>query len=386
MNNFAIIVIGYNRVNNMKRVLNSIEYAHYSNYDVTLIISIDNSGTDDVEKIARQFNWSHGKKKIITYKEKQGLRNHILKCSSLVKDYDAVAILEDDVIVSPGFFHYMECTYKKYSNVPEIAGVSLYSYQWNENVCLPFEADLSSFDVYFMQMSQSWGQIWFKNQWKDFEKWYELNKGVEINNENVPETVSKWSNNSWKKYHIKYCIENNKYMVFPYKSLSTCFSDVGVHCKKQHTYLQVSILNDDQKRYKLPNLDDKNVVFYDAFFERKLNNISIGGIDSDDICFDLYSSKKNYENKQYLVTTKALPFQIVKKFGMLCKPQEQNVIQNISGNEIIMYNINVNAKKEKINNKLKIFRYRYNLYDKAKLLFKCIIDSTFEYLKNKIKK
>ena len=49
----GILTIGYNRANNLLRLLNSINAATFPTDDVDLLISIDNSGTKDVEMVVK---------------------------------------------------------------------------------------------------------------------------------------------------------------------------------------------------------------------------------------------------------------------------------------------------------------------------------------------
>lgn len=45
MNEIAIVAVTYNRTDSLKRLLRSLERAHYGNEKPTLIISIDKSKT-----------------------------------------------------------------------------------------------------------------------------------------------------------------------------------------------------------------------------------------------------------------------------------------------------------------------------------------------------
>ena len=160
MGKYAIVAIGYNRADSMQRLLNSLSKVEYDGDDVSIIISIDNSGTDFVEKCADKFVWDFGEKIVKTYPERLGLRNHILSCGNFLKDYDAMAVFEDDIVVAPGFYMYMKETVAKYESDDRIAGISLYNHLWNVNAKLPFQPQCSPYDVYFLQFAQSWGQIW----------------------------------------------------------------------------------------------------------------------------------------------------------------------------------------------------------------------------------
>ena len=118
----GILTIGYNRANNLLRLLNSINTATFPTDDVDLLISIDNSGTKEVENAANSFKWLHGRKKIYTYPERLGLRKHILKCGDFLDFYDALVVLEDDLVVAPSFYMYVLMTVNKYIE--------------NNNICL----------------------------------------------------------------------------------------------------------------------------------------------------------------------------------------------------------------------------------------------------------
>ena len=61
----GILTIGYNRANNLLRLLNSINAATFPTDDVDLLISIDNSGTKDVENAANSFKMAYTEEKKI---------------------------------------------------------------------------------------------------------------------------------------------------------------------------------------------------------------------------------------------------------------------------------------------------------------------------------
>ena len=378
---YALIVVGYKRINGLARLLNSLNTAEYFGEEPTLIISIDNSGDNTVELFAKDFKWHHGEKRIKTYAERQGLREHILKCGDMVDEFDAVAILEDDLYVSQGFFAYMKAAVEKYYDDERIAGISLYNYCWNENVGLPFQAAKSEYDGYFIQTSQSWGQVWMRKQWRAFREWYKDNAGEIENDGTIPQVVVNWPASSWKKYHIKYCVTKDKYMVFPYESVSTCFSEVGEHCQRRDTFFQVPLLYGVKKEYMLPDLEDNKAVKYDVYFERLLAGEMIGDISGDDICVDLYGSKIDVRNR-YLLTTKNQSYKIVNKYGLCLKPQEENVFREIKGDEIFLYDTSFINNNLLGDNRLTVFRYRFDLYEHTSYLVHCIIDTWTGRIKN----
>ena len=105
MNNIAIVIPCYNRLDTLKVLLDSLLNARYDR-SVELVFSIDYSGNEDIYNLVDEFTWPYGKKNIIRHKENIGLRRNIISCGDLTSEYDAVIVLEDDLIVSPLFFDY----------------------------------------------------------------------------------------------------------------------------------------------------------------------------------------------------------------------------------------------------------------------------------------
>lgn len=346
MNELAIVVIGYNRIQGMLRLLNSLKNAEYNGDNVTLIVSLDNCGDDSVAKEAQAFKWTHGEFRVRTFPERQGLRNHILSCGDFLNEFEAIAVLEDDVVVAPGFYSFMKQAVNYYREDEKIAGISLYSHKINVNANVPFLPQPSSKDVFFLQFAQSWGQIWMKNQWFEFKNWYLENKDRPIEAANVPTYVSGWPKTSWLKYHIKYCIEKKKYFVYPYDSLTTCFSDVGEHCKEANSRFQVPMSSQINEEYRFADVNEE-AVMYDAFFEREhIGNVM--NLSESEVCVDLYGTKGNKEHKRYWITLKEMPYKIICSFGMDMRPHECNITNNILGDVIRVYDTDEREQIKKI--------------------------------------
>ena len=147
--NIAIITVGYNRPDSMQQLLNTVVNADYENDKVDLIISI-----------AENIKWSYGEKKIRAFSERQGLRNHIIQCGDMTEYYDAVVVLEDDLMVSKYYYTYVKQALAFYCDDCKIAGISLYKHQTHPGVYRPFEPVNNGYDVYMQQFAMSWGQCW----------------------------------------------------------------------------------------------------------------------------------------------------------------------------------------------------------------------------------
>ena len=240
MNRIAIIAVTYNRLNSLKRLLDSLEKADYQNESPTLIISIDKSDTDSIEKFADCYVWPVGEKIVSRHEKNMGLKSHMMSLGNWFDEFETLVILEDDIVVSPCFYAYARQSSDFYMSNDEVAGISLYGFSMNYHIGIPFAPMKNEYDGYFMNCAMSWGEIWMKPQWQDFYQWYLDHQ--DFNYEpHLPESICKWDK-SWLKYHTRYCIEQNKYFLHPYTSLSTNNGDTGTHnTKKSDSTYQVSL-------------------------------------------------------------------------------------------------------------------------------------------------
>lgn len=334
-NKIGIVVIGYNRVDCISRLLNRLNDCDYPTDDVPLVISLDNCGKDDVLNFATEFEWQHGKKTVVHQPQRLGLRKHILRCGEYMDDYgwDAQIVLEDDVYTSVAFYGYAMQTVAKYKDDENIAGISLYTIPQNQTVQLPFAPADSKYDVFFMQLAQSWGQIWMRDSWHKFREWYEKNGAPFTECAGVPHNICRWPESSWLKYHMRYCIEEGKYFVYPHVSLTTCFSAAGEHTGSKSNILQTS-LQTVAREYALPQIDEG--LKYDAWCENE-GLADVLGIEKEDICIDIFGAKKNYAKCRYHLTTLKLPYEVLKSFSLELAPMDMNVLCGLEGDDIYLY-------------------------------------------------
>ncbi|MCU5703936.1 glycosyltransferase [Bacillus wiedmannii] len=360
----AIITVGYNRPEAIKRLLDSICVAEYDGDLVDLIVSIDKGEKqDEIVEIAELCDWKHGEKSVRVLTQRLGLREHILSCGDYSEDYEAVIILEDDLTVSKGFYLYAKQASDFYGDDARIAGISLYKHLTNVYTLRPFEAVNNGQDVFMMQFAQSWGQCWTKSMWKSFRKWYIQNSGPIEANDDIPANITSWSDKSWLKYYMKYLIETNRYFLYPQVSLSTNHSDVGTHSNKSNNDYQVPLLEGTIKQYRFASFDE--CVKYDIFFERIdiLNKLPFA--QGKKVCMDLYASKCSYGDAEILISTAVLPYKVNSSFQLKYRPHEINCLIPTKGTDIFVYDI-----CSKINNSPNEDQYAVARYDVKALHWK----------------
>ena len=352
----AIVVAAYNRDQSLARLLKMLARAHYVSKDVLLVISIDGGGAEAVNALADSFEWHHGEKRVICHEQNLGLREHILRCGDLTEKYGAIIMLEDDLGVSKFFYKYTLQALEQFSDNEKIAGISLYKPPVILNYGSNFYPMDNGLGYYYIQFPQSWGQVWTTKQWSAFRQWY----GVERNRNkklDVPKCVAHWPESSWLKYFTRYIIDENKYFVYPMKSLTTNFSDAGTHITKKKNDFQVPLAD------TCPRIIANNgagVLAYDAYFEMKERSLRML---SDDLCeqpmiLDLYGTRdlQDYPPDQLVLTLRKVknPLQT---WGFNLKPREINIMLNIAGSGIALCKCSEVIERHPFEQKFREFQY-----------------------------
>ena len=361
----ALVVVGYNRPDSIRRILKSLAEAQYDYENIQLVVSIDHSGNEEVVQAAKDFVWKYGPKRVWYRPERLGLRKHIISCGDLTEEYGAVMILEDDLLVSPDFYNYAMQALEKYGEHPKIAGIGLNSRKELLESPYPFYPLHRGDDVYFQQFATSWGQVWNRRMWSDFKVWYEAHQELPQNPE-VPMTILRYPETSWAKFYQSYVVAEQKFYVFSYESLTTNFGDAGEHFNHSSSAFQ-SVLFYGKKEYRMPEFEDG--VKYDIYGE-PLGMGQYLGIPEEELTCDFWGRKQEASYRKYLLTCCRRPFKAVRQFSMCMKPMELNVMKEIPGKELTLYDTTEAdpAFKPDKQDRIRLFEYGYGVINGRDLM------------------
>lgn len=388
MNSIAIVLVCFKRLDGIKRLLGSLEKVDFDDRkDITLIFSVDYADDNkNVIQFAKDYEWRHGEKIVRTFSENQGLKKHILGCGDLTEQYDTLVVLEDDLYVSPAFYHFVQGAAEYYRYDDNIAGISLYSFNKNWlNTIYEFCPQKDEFDTYFLKVAQSWGQIWIKEKWREFKKWYENNEEF-LNSDKIPKPLNLWSSkSSWLKYFDRYCIETGKYFVYPYYSITTNFSDAGTHSSVSSTDSQVR-LQWNKKNFLFAPFNE-NAVIYDEFMEREFRT-GIDDIPWENLSIDLYCNKNEKYYARFILTPRVLNYKVLRSYKLAIKPIEQSIYDCLDGNDIFLYDSSVKMENSKKEDKYLLLRYSSGIstFQKSKIMLKYSFFSVVRSIYEKIAK
>ena len=328
----AIVVVGYNRINSLITLFNSLLQAEYPSVDIPLVISIDNSGDEKLYEYVRNFDWPNGEKYVNIQESRLALKNHIFQCGDLTHYFKAVIILEDDSYVAPYFYDYVCQAVNCYGDDSLICGISLYVSHNNEYVNIPFLPINDGNDVFLLQDVQTRGECFTAQMWSKFRLWLLANEGRDFLNVSMPERIKSWSR-AWSKYYYAYMIESKTTFLYPYRSFVTNMGAVGEHSSRVTNVAQVD-LEWGKRTYNMPLLS--LITRYDAFY----CNEAIYGMlqmSEDELCLDYYGFNPNILGKRFVLTYRPLPYKIVRSFGLKLYPVEMNIKLDIKGDALKLY-------------------------------------------------
>lgn len=351
MNNICLIITAYNRPEALERLLKSLLKIRLSDdEEIPLLISIDNGGTEEVNKVANSFEWPYGKKIVNIHKEKLGLVRHFIWTGDQTKDYENIIFLEDDLLVSPEIINYTKQVIDFYENDSRVAAASLYNPIFNEATGTRFYQIQDGFDAYFLQQPY-WGHVWMREKWGGFKKYLSSYKE---NKEILPPNIASWKE-SFKKKFVQYLIETNKTVVTPRISLVTNSGTGGLHSGDLYHYQSELMI--ERKTYRFPNIEESKAR-YDSFEEIEADILKEYNPELSQYNFevDINGLRNNYTH-DYVLTNRPSQNAIF-TYSSYMKPTELSVILGIHSDK----GVTLSRKADIIKKKSHLAENRYKDY------------------------
>lgn len=329
---FNLIVLAYNRLASLKRLLQSIEQASIPN-GTSLYFSLEFDSHPNVIEFIDSYTWKYGRKIIIQQDTRLGVHGHNLECLKLIEDIGNGLVLEDDIVVSPFFMKYLEKVLPVYLEDNSILGVSIYRYLRVETIDMPFMLIPNNEFLYYQNRPSCNGCFYVSERIKLFNLF--INKTeLSYSKYILPPNAVLWENDSWEKMMYCFLQEYRMTQIFPRYSFSTDFGEFGVHMKKRiDKFKHHSIMYLDKE---FPEFVDrkfsKNV--YDAHYELNPDVVKQHNarLESYDFEMDIYGTKQLLGvDSNLLLSSKKSKSPLV-QFGRFYKPEINNILLGVSGN------------------------------------------------------
>lgn len=238
-----IVLFTYNRVDHLKKVINSLKKNKLSKFS-DLIIFSDGARSKKhdylVQDVRNYIKNIKGFKNIKVYlrDKNYGLSANIITgISKVFKKYDTAIILEDDLVVDKFFLNFMNDGLEIYEKNSSVASIHGYIYPINFSKITP--------EYFFIKGADCWGWATWRRAWKKFEKngqklLDQIDKNQLKENFNFNNTYDyyqmlkkqiKGKNDSWAIRWYASAFLNNMYTLYPSK---TFVKNIGIDGSGTH--------------------------------------------------------------------------------------------------------------------------------------------------------
>lgn len=367
-----IAILAYNRIDSLKRLLDSLKSTRLiDTCDVYIFLDYNSS------KISRSEIWTLLKNYTIAdiYESEINLglkenMHRVLKWASIQSS--PTMVLEDDLYVSKNAIDYAIQVLDFYIDEPRIGMYSLYHQHYIYTTEFPFIPLIENSDVYMMQFPSSSGFVVtseIANKYIQFVQKHNDNNSFPIHPK-----ISNWPDTSWKKIYTAFLVKENLYTVFPRISYTTNFGEKGEnhHYKSNHFQSLLSVFETDSFTFKKLN---STFAIYDHCMEWQPSELLFP--DFKNTTFDLNGAK----NAELIDTDWVITLRKNKEhdgqYARRLKPQEANIIEKMDGDTF--YKINkVQFEKAKLPKKFyqDLIDYHY-IFTSKKSLLAYVKDSLF---------
>jgi hypothetical protein len=336
----AIVVIAYNRPQALQRLLSSLAAANYpDDAEVSLVISIDRD--DDrispaVAAVANAFEWRFGPKQVIEQPRHLGLVEAFWTAGRLSSHYEAIVLLEDDMVVAPPFYQFALQALKSYAADPRIAAICLYGLWFNGFTHLPMQPLQDGNDVFFARVPHLQGYVLSAEQWRLFDEWWQQNGPTVRPDPALHPAFLSFRGDEWLPALASYLAREDRYFCFPRVSLAVGWGDPGVHFDSSTDWF-LTPLQLGGEAFRLPPIDESLAV-YDSFFELTPDRLRALAPALPEVAFDVdlnATKQRNNLQHDYVLTTRPVR-RALASFDLRLQPPELNVVQPAPGDAIAL--------------------------------------------------
>ena len=236
MNSLApIILFTYKRLDTLKLTVNALQL-NFLALESDLIIYSDGPKSENdshaVVMVRSYLRTVQGFKSIniIESSINKGLARSIVEgVSQVVSQYGKVIVLEDDLITSPNFLHFMNQALDFYNDIKKVFSISGYSIQIKNHH--------STTDVYFTHRASSWGWATWSDRWQtidwdvsdysSFKNSKELRRNFNKMGSDMSQMLDRQMQGKLDSWAIRWCYHQYKYDLFSAHPMVSKISNIG---------------------------------------------------------------------------------------------------------------------------------------------------------------
>ncbi len=350
----TVVVMAHDRPRSLDRLLRSLGRAECP-AGTPLVISVDpgGPGLDGVLSVARRFDAWSGPVEIQVAEEPLGLVAHFTGVGSLTSEVGPVVILEDDLVVGPGFARWAVAALDAYGDSPRVGGISLNSLWFHGIRHLPFQPLLDGSDAFAVSVAWYHGMVVHPQWWSEYRQWADgesragatghsghsgpsARTGPPNGARSLPAVFSEFAPDEWFPTMTRWLVESGRTFIFPRWSHATNNGDPGTHFDRPTDWFQTPLVESCSEP-RLP--PDGGWVGYDAWQEIELESLFrrspwLADRTAGDLTVDLWALRDRSEvTTEWILTTRRSSNPEF-SWGAALRPLEANVIGGSEGDSI----------------------------------------------------
>jgi GNT-I family len=275
-----IVFFVYNRPEHTRQTLEALSKNQLASQS-SLFIYIDGpkanatsetiAKIEAVKKIAAEKKWC-GQVTIIAAEKNKGLFKSITEgITKTVDQFGKVIVMEDDILVAPGFLKYMNDALDLYENTPEVMHISGFSRE-------EFNAVPAAASTYFFYHTTCWGWATWKRAWDKFipdalQVKHAVSKKGNIKKLNMDNTfemfwglkaIADGKFQSWNTVWHSVVFLNEGFCLHPSKSMVSNIGNdgSGEHCLPDESFGKNQLGTENISLTKIPLQENKAIQAY----------------------------------------------------------------------------------------------------------------------------
>lgn len=325
----AIVVAAHDRPAELQRLLESVLAADIG-ADTPLVISIDGGGTHHarVRALADRFRWPYGPYAVVDH-EHLGLVEHFHRCGDLTQEYEAIVLLEDDLVVGPGFHRWASAALAFAARDQRIAGVSLATPFFDGYRHLPFEPVIDGSDGIYAQVPWYDGMAWTDSMWGNY-------RAATIRATTpLHRALDTLDGDEWFPNAMRYLVQTDRYYLLPRHAHATNSGAPGAHFDAATNYFQVPLTLRAPADWRLMSVDE-SLAIYDDHLELDPGALKklVPDLNDYDLTVDLLGTRDLTTcAADYVLTTRSAA-NPVRLWGASMHPLVANLTHNVIGDAI----------------------------------------------------
>ena len=334
----GIVVIAYRRPASLTRLLDSLRTADYPDgVAVPLIISIDGGpGRDDaVVRLAEAADWPAGPKEVVAHEEHLGLRDHLVRCGDLSERFGAIAILEEDLVVSRRWHAFASAALADVAADERVAHAALGSPWFIGFSGDPFTPIADGADAFFGRFPYTAGLVVTADQWTRLRPVL-ADRDPVLPHPGLHPAYRRLRADEWLPRMARHLVVGDRYVLYPRVSLAVQWGDAGTHFGRPTRWFQAP-LEHRRTAWMFHGLDTADAV-YDGFMEldgavlRRLAPAVASATTA--VATDLWANRRRSNVPTPFVVTTRPVRRAVATWGAVARPLEANVLEGVPGEAI----------------------------------------------------